>query len=643
MATMLKIRLVLFPIVGMLGYLLRVYDGIVVVVFAAASDASATNVGLASDTSMSTSKFLWLSDVHYDPYYGTPSAYGHKQCRRGSSLYGQVGCDSPNELIETILKKVKKEVASTDSGIDFVVITGDLSRHGNDNISKNPMNDTESILYNVSQLLASNLLDTNSKSRAMQANDDTDNTTADLPSNLVIIPSIGNNDVTPDYYIDLDNPRSMLQMIWDGLSPILPSSDQQHSYNVASSMKRGGYMAYNVTKTLTVLSINTIIYSTRHMPIQQAYTKNRDPLQQFQWLEQQLNAAKVANRFVYIVGHIPPSIGSYRHTQFWHERYLTTYYSILDSFYDDNIIVGQLFGHIHSDEFRLIERKKGRGNGNRFYPIYLAPSITPIYGSNPSFRLVEYMVNNGQLVNYETCYMNLLDNGGGGDGNITFSKSLSFGDAYHVSDLSSASLQNIVHELESSITTPTSSSANDSSISGSSADGGLYYWETLLSRQHVFAAGDADVNDSAYKCDEYCRVQWLCTIHAITRKDYELCLARGVKTSARFILEVGLFSVVAAGVILAIRCIFKFVNKRGISWNRRQAYEPAHHQDQQPPQLHDHDDEGRDDAHHNGSSLNSSEPNGIAMTRMMKSHSPVATGMDHENTLARRNHPPEIT
>ena len=712
----------------------------VVVVAVDAADVSTSNVD-HTGTTLSSSKFLWLSDLHYDPYYGTSLAYGHKQCQQesssssssSSSSYGQIGCDSPQVLIETILQHVKNVTSSSScSSIDFVVITGDLSRHGNDGISNTPMNDTQSILYNVSHLLSNYLLsnddDTSDVSvdcndENVQQNNKTNSTTT--TTKLVIIPSIGNNDVTPDYYIDIQHPTSMLQMIYNGMSPILPlqppssssasASSSSSSSTVAattseSTMKRGGYLAYNVTNQLTILSINTVIYSTKHMPLLQLPD---DPLDQFVWLKQQLDIAKHSNRKVYIVGHIPPAIGSYRHAQFWHDKYLNQYYDILDTYYDDDdkVIVGQLFGHIHSDEFRLIQRqgsKRSIGStttttttttttATRYYPIYLAPSITPIYGSNPSFRIVEYRTttatttknsNNvvGELLNYDTYYMNLLhndgdeDDGNGYEGNngsdgtsssssststtnsnvVTFTKSKSFCDAYHVADLSSTSLQQVVHHLEASLLSTTNNADNSSVGSSSSSDtttvtnedsnhssigDSSYYWDTLLSRQHVYADGDADGNDDdidPYKCDEYCRIEWLCTIKSTTRNEYNRCIASGVRTSSMLSRKAAAIAALLTvfGMISFLLIKYKIVSRKALS-NRRQYQQAEHHDDH--GQHNDHHDV--EDVYHNGSDLNPSDNGDIAMMVFPNKPS-TTTKMDMgqgNGCRETRQHPPEIT
>lgn len=53
-------------------------------------------------------KFLWVSDVHYDPYYGTANACKvNKGCSPAEVRdypYGLDGCDAPWALVDSALK-----------------------------------------------------------------------------------------------------------------------------------------------------------------------------------------------------------------------------------------------------------------------------------------------------------------------------------------------------------------------------------------------------------------------------------------------------------------------------------------------------------------------------------------------------------
>ena len=426
--------------------------------------------------------FLWISDIHLEPYYGTPEAMslnklGEFDCssenKSSTHPFGDYGCDAPQDLVELVLER-----SSSLENVDFVIITGDFVRHGTDALP-NPMNTTQHILSTVSDLIKK------------------------YHPTIPVIASLGNNDVTPDYYLDVDHPEEMLTMVTNGLSTLLGDDN-------ADAFRLGGYYAQNVTSLMTILSMNTVLYSINRQP--QPQTVQPDPLGQFQWMEEQLYIAKQAQRHVYILGHIPPSIGSYRHTQLWQEHYLETYYQIVANYAD--IIKGHLFGHIHTDEFRF--------HGG--IPLLMASSITPIYGSNPSVRLVSYNVETSEVTDYEVHYVDLAETINNNNTALAWKRGESFCQAFGLPDMSVASLQTILDNLKNTSVTINfneedinASSITVSSTSSTSTNKSLDYWEILLSRVHIYTHGSE-------VCDKSCQKEWICTLSSMTAVQYNACL-----------------------------------------------------------------------------------------------------------------------
>jgi hypothetical protein len=299
------------------------------------------------------------------------------------------------------------------------------------------------------------------------------------------------------------------------------------------------------------------------------------PFPEYPYVLAASSSSTTTKRVVYIIGHIPPAIGSFRHTQLWHEHYLDRYYSILAS-YPESLIAGQLFGHLHSDEFRLVEPTMSTNTTtttSRSYPLLLGSSITPIYGANPSWRVVQYQSDTGQILDYTAYYMDmdLNENNASDDHQLlsssspTWIQALSFRESFQVPDLSIASLRRILRDLTMD-------------------DDNSTVWESLLSRQHVHAT-------EMSPCGAQCRLEWICTIQSTTKDAYNSCLTiAGVTTSASSywkslstfqILNVAGFFVVAIGVMawMATR-----------RWNKRRLYQP------QP--------QGQDDPNNNGTTNN---------------------------------------
>lgn len=64
---------------------------------------------MASPLQQDLGKFIWFSDLHVDPFYGTSLAYGGDQCRQDGDMhqYGNFGCDAPWHLIQETLTQAK--------------------------------------------------------------------------------------------------------------------------------------------------------------------------------------------------------------------------------------------------------------------------------------------------------------------------------------------------------------------------------------------------------------------------------------------------------------------------------------------------------------------------------------------------------
>lgn len=460
-------------------------------------------------------KFIWLSDIHYDPYYGQRQAAGGEHCKKSGSKYGQIGCDTPRALIEDVLSNMKDEWIDIDSDtntIDFVLITGCFCGHNTAKLN-NPMNETITMLRDLSNMIIRSTSNNN---------------------NISIIPSLGNNDVIPDYYIDTKNATVLLSMITDAFQPFFINEEERRTFS------KGGYMARNVNR-VTVLSLNTIIYSSNH---QLAAEEEEDPLDQFHWLKQQLDISRRSNKIVYIVGHVCPTVGSFRHQQMWHSSYLLTYNSILQNYSD--IITGQLYGHLHSDEFRLPP------SSVEISPILITSSITPMYTTNPSYRLVQYDSINGTILDYNTKYMDLINNNNTLENTTTTTSptwidALSFREEFSVPDMSRKSLQSIVTNF-----------SNNRHI--------------FLSRQTSQYNSSNNNNTSLLlQCNEDCQKDWICVIQSSSLHDYTTCLNNNNSKRNNNVVFIIIILIAFVGIISLIikRIIYNFKQW----WNRRYYHE----------------------------------------------------------------------
>jgi len=325
-----------------------------------------------------------------------------------------------------------------------------------------------------------------------------------FPQPTPILPAMGNNDFTADYTIDLEDERNvLLDKASYAFQDLLPSSSSSNTFNhnIVSTFRQGGYYANNVIKPnqkqlgLTILVLNTVVYSTNHAPDQ---TYILDPYRQLQWLNQQLSTARATKCKIYIMGHIPPTVGSYRHAQFWHDIYLDQYQELIHDYKD--IVVAQLFGHLHSDEFRVLSKSSSSSDDSSdLPPLLLAPALSPKFGNNPSFRMVTFDRSDYTILDYETRFIDIQDNA-----SLHQWQSLpSFRETYGVPDLSLPSLKKVAFQI--------------------SSVGGVL--ETFLSRLYV--------NKIDTECDTECRIEWKCTLKSSSVRELDNCVKGFTAKSGR--------------------------------------------------------------------------------------------------------------
>eukprot|EP00588_Corethron_pennatum_P023523 CAMPEP_0194340934 /NCGR_PEP_ID=MMETSP0171-20130528/88043_1 /TAXON_ID=218684 /ORGANISM="Corethron pennatum, Strain L29A3" /LENGTH=470 /DNA_ID=CAMNT_0039106077 /DNA_START=146 /DNA_END=1558 /DNA_ORIENTATION=- len=391
-------------------------------------------------------KFVWFSDIHFDPLYGRAGAVNDASCSDGSvndAPWGKLGCDSPVDLVRSSLDYAQSIVSEP----DFFLITGDLCRHKNDDV-------------NVVAML-SGVADEMRQSY----------------NNTVFVPSMGNNDVVPDYHLDVLGGDNQLGEIREALSDIFPRTRND-------TFARGGYLSVNVPGgAAVVLSLNTVIYSVWHSPNS---TGVGDPFGQFAWLEMELATMRREGQWIYVSGHIPPTVGSYRRTQLWHGKYLDRYLALMLEYSD--VVAAQLFGHVHSDEFRAASL-----GGKPLPPLLMTGALTPVYSNNPNFRVVRYNRLDGTILDYDTYFFDVAK---ANDAAVQpqWKISPSFREAFGVPDMSAGSLSSVADTI------------------ASSEKAGA----TFLSRRK------ADIFEPP--CFRPCRARWNCTLRASSLEEYRGCL-----------------------------------------------------------------------------------------------------------------------
>lgn len=318
--------------------------------------------------------FLWLTDFHIDPYYGTKFQQCHLTTEETlAAPMGVLGCDPPFSLLASTLEAAGTLV----DDVRFVLHTGDFARH-----SVTTMPDPESDVRNIIHLA----------SKAVQE------AAPEVSRDHAVEGTLGNDDFPLDYGINITTNKTENSWFAD-LGKVM-FSDGIMSQSTLKEYSYGGYFD-TVVGGLHIVCINTMAYS-RYAP--QGAVLDEDPFWQFEWLRGVLENATLTGRPVWIVGHIPPGIETYAFTELWHPTYLAKFMSLVQDPAYAHIVAAQLYGHVHADEFRLLPlHPAGAG------PTFVSGALSPVYDNNPSFRLMEYEPATGRMLGYTVYYADITE------------------------------------------------------------------------------------------------------------------------------------------------------------------------------------------------------------------------------------------
>jgi len=135
---------------------------------------------------------------------------------------------------------------------------------------------------------------------------------------------------------------------------------------------------------------------------------------EIRWLAWQLYRAKISGNQVILVMHIPPGIDSYKSAhagtgkaaiEFWQSRYFAQFLELMRTY--GNIVQLALAGHTHMDDFRVLTP----GDNTSQIAFKITPAISPIFGNNPAFSVLQYNLNTGDVSDIATYYLDLAKGG----------------------------------------------------------------------------------------------------------------------------------------------------------------------------------------------------------------------------------------
>jgi len=338
-----------------------------------------------------TGQFLWISDAHYDAFYGQSAAAWHQAdapCggtatgglpaaldnATGENMYpySHFGCGSSDKLVVATLESAKEALPNP----DFILFTGDATRHFSDVAgleSTQTVSDAIQFVYNSTHSLFGD----------------------EVPMLELPPISLGNNDQLGDYVLDVTSYEPCLI----GDSGNLPSATNKWlkwvaslaTYTFATEAEKavfacGGYIAREIVDGLIIVVLNTVIYSKKHRSDPPIADYRTDPFGQFQWLRSILEDARDGSKKVYVTGHIPPIQESFAYSigeKYWNAPFVVRYFEIVSEYQD--VVAGNLFGHTHTNELRHIPLLRSDAA-----PLIIQSAVSPGLGNLPTFTVALY-------------------------------------------------------------------------------------------------------------------------------------------------------------------------------------------------------------------------------------------------------------
>ncbi|KAG0348717.1 hypothetical protein BG004_004431 [Podila humilis] len=299
---------------------------------------------------------LHLSDWHVDPEYtpGSEAECDHPMCcrhypgasgplTRAAASWGDHKCDTPLKLAEDMLKYIP-----TVSNAKFTIFTGDLPAHDIWTLTKESTIEEGKNAYKSLSTLPSKIYPTIGNHES-------------FPASLFNTPSSGGSD------------GWLYNMLADEWSRWLPADA------IESARHIGAYSA-SPAPGFRIISLNTN-FCYKESFFSYINTHESDPFGEIQWLIRQLQAAEDSKERVWIIAHIGPSMADC--LQSWSSRY-----NEVIQRYSPHVIAEQFFGHKHYDDFSLYYRSgEDRTANTAISTAYVGPSVTPLNGLNPGFRV----------------------------------------------------------------------------------------------------------------------------------------------------------------------------------------------------------------------------------------------------------------
>jgi sphingomyelin phosphodiesterase acid-like 3 len=424
---------------------------------------------------------LLISDLHFDPL-ADPSLV--KQLidapvsdwetifsSSKQTAYAHAPQDANYPLIKSALS-----AAAAQTSVDFVIGTGDYLRHNFEEAflkaggTSNELTDfyTKTALFVIHSL----------------------QTTFQAP----VYFALGNDDsACGDYRVDPGGP--FLATLAGSLDVLKNQTDAAADFRAAGFYE----LPHPTLANHEIVVLNTVLWSRSYAIC--GLDSGDAGKAEMQWLSWQLYRAKISGNRVMLMMHIPPGIDSYKSahagagkaaTEFWQTQFFTQFLDLMSTY--GSIVQIALAGHTHMDDFRVLSP----GGSASPVAFRITPAISPIFGNNPGFSVLEYQVGTGEVSDIATYYLNLA--GGGSD--PKWALEYRFSAAYGYNAFSAENLLSLAAAIRS-----------DPNV------------------RHVFAGYYATSAPSPLKTDNW--QFYACSETQLTSSNYGSCLSSAQNTGAK--------------------------------------------------------------------------------------------------------------
>lgn len=203
-----------------------------------------------------------------------------------------------------------------------------------------------------------------------------------------IYPVVGNNDSYSGNYRS-DPGGQFFQETAQTWAPLIKNKVNQLAF--IQQFPVGGYYVVNLSDNHQLIVLNAVLFSARN----KNNNKHLYPaLSELTWLEKKLEMLSSQHKKIILAYHIPIGIDVYATLKdklnkihpFWNPLLTQKFEAELNKY--PTTVTAMLVGHIHIESLQLVAYDKIDN-----IPVILTPSISPIYGNGPAFKIMTYDLN----------------------------------------------------------------------------------------------------------------------------------------------------------------------------------------------------------------------------------------------------------